>query len=89
MVLAIHPFLFAYYTKGVFSKRFKWWLKYKRWVNLVKDTSLGITEFHFLNKDGEEIEMGLSRNKDKTKVIDQTDKEVKDEREEKEEEIED
>jgi ribonuclease G len=85
LVLALHPFLFAYYTKGIFSKRFRWWMKYKRWVNLVKDTSLGITEFHFLNKDGEEIEMGLTRNKDKSKLIEKTEKE---EKEEKEEEVE-
>lgn len=58
LVLAVHPFLYAYYTKGIFSKRFKFYLKYKRWVTLVKDTSLGITEFHFLNKDGEEFELG-------------------------------
>ncbi len=58
LVLALHPFLFAYYTKGLFPKRVKWFFKYKRWVNLVKDTSLGIVEFHFLNKDGEEIDLG-------------------------------
>jgi ribonuclease G len=70
LVLALHPFLFAYYTKGIFSKRFKWWMKYRRWVELVRDSSLGITEFHFLNKDGEEIEMGVTRapkEKDKEK----------------------
>jgi hypothetical protein len=31
--------------------------KYKRWVSIVRDSSLGITEFHFLNKDGEVIDM--------------------------------
>jgi ribonuclease G len=61
LVLALHPFLHAYYSKGIFSKRFKWWLKYRKWVNLVRDSSLGITEFHFLSKDGEEIEMGVSQ----------------------------
>ena len=80
LVLALHPFLHAYYSKGIFSKRFKWWVKYKRWVNLVKDTSLGITEFHFLNRDGEEIELGLNRSKEKEKVID-----ITEEKEEKEE----
>lgn len=57
LVLALHPFLFAYYTKGIISKRVKFFFKYKKWINLVKDSSLGITEFHFLNKDGEEIEL--------------------------------
>jgi ribonuclease G len=58
LVLALHPFLYAYYTKGIFSKRVKMFWKYKRWVTIVKDSSLGITEFHFLNRDGEEIELG-------------------------------
>ncbi len=60
LVLALHPFLYAYYTKGIISKRVKFFFKYKKWVTLVKDSSLGITEFHFLNKDGEEIEIGKS-----------------------------
>jgi ribonuclease G len=63
LVLALHPFLFAYYTKGIISKRVKLFFKYKRWVNLIKDSSLGITEFHFLNKDGEEIDLGNGEKK--------------------------
>jgi len=58
LVLALHPFLYAYYTTGIISKRVKMYFKYKRWVEMVKDSSLGITEFHFLNKDGEEIDLG-------------------------------
>jgi len=60
LTLALHPFLFAYYTRGLFSKQWKFWFKYHRWVKLVKDTSLGITEFHFLNRDGEIIDIGHS-----------------------------
>jgi len=58
LVLALHPFLYAYYSKGLISKRIKMYFKYKRWVEMIKDSSLGITEVHFLNKDGEEIDMG-------------------------------
>jgi ribonuclease G len=57
LVLALHPFLYAYYTKGFISKRVRMFFKYNRWVKIVKDSSLGITEFHFLNKDGEEIDL--------------------------------
>ena len=56
-VLALHPFLYAFYTKGIISLRARWYFKYKSWVNLVKDSSLAITEFKFLNRDGEEIEL--------------------------------
>jgi ribonuclease G len=57
LVLAVHPYLHAYFTKGIFSKRFRWWLKYKRWINMETDTSMAIVEYKFLNKEGEEIQL--------------------------------
>ncbi|HZX73519.1 MAG TPA: Rne/Rng family ribonuclease, partial [Cyclobacteriaceae bacterium] len=57
LVIALHPYLHAYFTSGIISQRVKWYFKYKRWVTLVKDTSLAMTEFKFLNRDGEEIEL--------------------------------
>lgn len=56
LVLALHPYLHAFYTTGFISKRMKWFFKYKSWVNLEKDSSMGMTEFRFLNKEGEEIQ---------------------------------
>ncbi len=55
--IAMHPFLYAYYTKGWYSKQMQWYAKYKTWVKLVKDSSLGIVNFKFLNKTGEVIEI--------------------------------
>ncbi len=57
LVLALHPYLHAFFTRGIFSQRVKWYFKYKRWVNIVVDTSLAVTEFKFLNKEGEEIQV--------------------------------
>jgi ribonuclease G len=57
MVLAVHPYLFAYFTKGMYSQRVKWFFKYKRWVHMEKDSSMGVTEFKFLNREGEEIQL--------------------------------
>jgi len=57
LVLAVHPYLHAYFTRGLISQRMRWYFKYKRWVNLVMDTSMAITEFKFLNKEGEEIQL--------------------------------
>ena len=58
VLLIVHPYLEAYFTKGwLFSKRFKWFLKYGRWVKILADSSLGINEFRFKNKQDEEIEM--------------------------------
>lgn len=55
--LALHPFLYSYFTKGMVSKRLKWFFKYHKWVNIIEDSSLAITEFKFINKAGEEIEI--------------------------------
>jgi len=57
LVIALHPYLHAYFTSGIISQRVKWYFRYKRWVTLVKDTSMAMTEFKFLNRDGEEIEL--------------------------------
>ncbi|MFZ9980581.1 MAG: Rne/Rng family ribonuclease [Cyclobacteriaceae bacterium] len=69
LTLALHPFLFAYYTKGIFSKQWKFWFKYRRWLSLVRDTSLGITEFHFLNRDGEIIDIGIKSEGPKVPIV--------------------
>lgn len=55
--LFVHPFLYSHFTKGLFSKRFKWWQKFGVWITLYKDSSLPITEFKVFNKEGEEIEV--------------------------------
>lgn len=55
--IILHPFLHAYFTKGIFSKQLKWFLKYKKWIKLEKDSSLGLINHVFINKIGEEIEV--------------------------------
>lgn len=55
--IVLHPFVYAYYKEGLISRQMKWYFKYKRWIKLVKDSSIGITEFHFLDKNGDEIEI--------------------------------
>lgn len=55
--IVLHPYLYAYFVQGFPSRRMKWFMKYKRWVKIIKDTSLGITEFHFRNHMGEDIEI--------------------------------
>lgn len=57
VTLFVHPYLYAYFTVGLFSKRLKWLLKYKKWINLAEDSSLGVTEYKFINKQNEEIEL--------------------------------
>lgn len=49
----MHPYLHAYFTKGLFSLRFKWFLKYKKWIQIkpVTDFHFGQLEFYDQNED--------------------------------------
>lgn len=56
--ISMHPYLHAYFSKGwIFSRKMKWFFKYRRWVKLVQDSSLPLTKFIFTNKQGEVIEL--------------------------------
>ena len=57
LTLALHPYLYAYFTSGFISRQRKWLLKYHKWVKLIEDTSLALSEYTFVNKNGEPIEM--------------------------------
>jgi len=53
--IVVHPFVYAYLTKGIFSKRVKWFLKYKQWINIKANHDFGLVEYKFFNSDGGEI----------------------------------
>jgi ribonuclease G len=57
LTVVLHPYLYAYFRYGVISRQMKWFLKYHRWVHVEEDTSLGISDFKFLNANGEEIQI--------------------------------
>lgn len=56
ITITLHPYLYAYFTRGIFSKRVKWYLKHLKWVHMIEDSSLGLTEYSVLNSHGEPIE---------------------------------
>lgn len=55
--IALHPYLYAYFTHGMMSIRVKWFFKYYKWISLIRDSSLPVTEYKFLDKTGEPIEV--------------------------------
>lgn len=57
VTVVVHPYVYAYFTQGTISKRVRWYLKYFKWVKLIQDSSMAVTDFSFLNKMGEEIEV--------------------------------
>ena len=57
LLLTLHPFLYAYLTKGFYSQRIKWFFKYKQWIKLKPMVSYHFFEYHFFNKNNDEIKM--------------------------------
>ncbi len=57
ITIAMHPYLYAYFTAGIFSRRVKWFSKYFRWINLVEDSSMALNEYEILNSQGEAIQI--------------------------------
>lgn len=55
LALHVHPYLEGYFLKGIFSKRFKWYLKYKKWISVVADSNLHLMEHKFINSNNREI----------------------------------
>jgi ribonuclease G len=53
--LHVHPFIYAYLTKGIPSPRLKWVLKYKKWIPVHPDNSYHLTDYRFFNLIGDEI----------------------------------
>jgi len=57
VTLALHPYLHSYFSRGVYSVRFKWFMKYHKWIKMIEDSSLPMTEYKFLNSEMEVIEV--------------------------------
>jgi len=55
--LALHPYIYSFFTRGAYSVRFKWFMKYHKWVKMIEDSSLAMTEYKFLNSELEVIEI--------------------------------
>ncbi len=56
VTLTLHPFVAAYFTKGLFSKRYHWKKKYKIKVKVQPLTTNHLLEYHFYSsKNNEEI----------------------------------
>ena len=48
--LHVHPYVYAYATRGLLSIKLRWWWKYG--VSLQENQGLGMLEFQFLNSHG-------------------------------------
>jgi ribonuclease G len=53
--IAVHPFIHAYLTKGIFSKRWRWFRRFHRWIKIVRKPDFAVVEFKFYNSNDDEI----------------------------------
>lgn len=55
--LHVHPYLEGYFKKGLMSKRFRWFLKYKKWIPVVADSNMHLMEHKFFDSKKNQIEI--------------------------------
>lgn len=56
LTLHLHPYVASYLTKGlVFSKWARWILRYKAWIKIIPNDSMGMIDFKFYNGLGDPI----------------------------------
>jgi ribonuclease G len=57
LTLRVHPYIYAFLTKGIFSLRMKWMLKYKTAFKLQPSIAYHFLEYRFFNKLDDEIKL--------------------------------
>ena len=57
LTISFHPFIYAFLTKGLYSLRVKWYMKFHKWIKLKSVSSHHFLEYHFYNQAGDEIKM--------------------------------
>jgi ribonuclease G len=50
ITLNTHPFIAAYLTKGFSSTRFKWFIKYKKWIDILPRDAYQYLQYRFYKK---------------------------------------
>jgi ribonuclease G len=55
VTLLVHPYLEAYFKKGILSKQLNWLIKYKKWIPVRGVVANQLLQYSFLNKNNDEI----------------------------------
>jgi ribonuclease G len=55
VTLLVHPYLEAFFKKGLISKQWSWFFKYKQWIPVRGVTAHHLLQYSFVNKSNEEI----------------------------------
>jgi ribonuclease G len=57
LTLQAHPYLESYFKCGMFSRRFKWFLKYKKWIPVRGLSSYHLLQYEFVDENKKPIKL--------------------------------
>lgn len=55
--IIVHPFIYAFLKKGILNIQYKWFRKFRKWIRLSSSSSYHLLEYHFFNKNNDEIKI--------------------------------
>lgn len=57
VALHVHPYLEAYFKRGLISRQLKWFFKYKKWIPVRGLSANNLLQYEFVDKENEEIHL--------------------------------
>lgn len=58
--LEVHPYIFAYLTKGIPSIKHNWFKKYYKWIKVKKNNDFYLDQYKFYGPKGDEIRVTIN-----------------------------
>lgn len=55
--IGVHPFIYAFLSKGIFSVQRRWFFTFNKWIKIKSMPSYHLLEYRFFNKSNDEIKM--------------------------------
>lgn len=55
--LVVHPFVEAYLKRGIISRQWKWFWQYKKWIAVIPDSAVNLTDYQFYDHNSEDIKI--------------------------------
>jgi ribonuclease G len=57
LTLVVHPYIYAYLTKGIYSLQWKWYFRFNSFIRLKQDMNMPLLSYTFYNKNNVKIKM--------------------------------
>jgi len=55
--IVMHPYLYAFLTKGMISMRLRWYFKFRKWIHIQPNNNYHFLEYRFYNRNNDELKM--------------------------------